>query len=163
MKEDHLQFAEEMGILMEKSGHPRIAGKILGLLLVTPEPKVSGEDLAKRLKASKGSISTMTRFLIQLGLVEKVGVPGDRRDYFKVRPGAFGSILQARMAHVREYRLILQKGMDLAPGKNSEAYSRLSRFHEFYEFFEKEFSAVLTRWERLQSAESQHRNQESQK
>ncbi len=148
-----LEFAEEMGILMEQTGHPRIAGKILGLLLITSEAKTSGEDLARRLKASKGSVSTMTRFLIQLGLVEKVGVPGERRDYFKVRAGSFSSLLHARLAQVRDYRLILEKGLNIVSGEHTEASERLRRFHEFYEFFEKEFSTMLSQWEMRHSNE----------
>ncbi len=157
--QDRLRFAEEMGILMERNGHPRISGKILGYLLIADEPYTSGEDLAQALRASKGSISTMTRFLLQLGLIEKVGVPADRRDFFRIRRGSFSSLLRSRMTQVTEFKQILEKGLALVPEKTSEAHRHLEAFHQFYDFFEKEFAALLARWEELQVNEVRHKEE----
>ena len=76
------QFVEEVGILFEQTGMPRMAGRILGWLSVSDSPHQTTSDLAEALMASKGSISTMTRFLIRIGLIERISPLGQRRDYF---------------------------------------------------------------------------------
>jgi len=80
-------FIEDVGLLFEESGHPRMAGRILGCLLISEQPHLSSTEIAEMLQASKGSLSTMTRFLLQMGLIERVGLPGRRRDYFQIKSG----------------------------------------------------------------------------
>jgi DNA-binding transcriptional regulator GbsR (MarR family) len=47
-----------------------MAGRILGWLLISDSPHQSSEQLVNGLEASKGSISSMTRLLIQINLIE---------------------------------------------------------------------------------------------
>ncbi|HEX7974611.1 MAG TPA: MarR family transcriptional regulator, partial [Anaerolineales bacterium] len=87
-KEDHRQiakqhFVEEVALVFEEIGIARMAGRILGWLLISNPPHQSADELAEALQASKGSISTMTRLLIQADLIERIGLPGERRDYFR--------------------------------------------------------------------------------
>ena len=49
----------------EQIGYPRMAGPILGWLLICDPPVQSTGELADVLGASKESLSTMTRLLIQ--------------------------------------------------------------------------------------------------
>lgn len=144
------QFIEEMGIVLERLGIPRMAGKIFGCLLLTPLPELPAETLTRELQASRGSISTMTRLLIQLGLVDRVGRPGERRDYFRVRAETWSSILKARMHQLIELHDLIERGMELVPRDASGAYPRLRAMHEFYTFFEREFPSLFERWEQEQ-------------
>ncbi len=52
----------------------RMAGRMLGWLLICDPPHQSMNAIADVLQASKGSISTMTRLLIQLDLIERTGI-----------------------------------------------------------------------------------------
>ena len=63
-------FVEEVGLFFEQSGMPRMAGRILGWLLISDPSHQTTSELAEVLLASKGSISTMTRLLIRIGLIE---------------------------------------------------------------------------------------------
>ncbi|MFQ3629252.1 MAG: MarR family transcriptional regulator, partial [Cyanobacteriota bacterium] len=80
---EHTHFVEEVGLMFELIGLPRMAGRIFGWLLISQPPHQSSGELAEVLQASKGSISSMTRLLIQLGLIERLPLPGDRRDFFQ--------------------------------------------------------------------------------
>ncbi|MBA2573067.1 MAG: hypothetical protein H0V06_08480, partial [Gemmatimonadetes bacterium] len=51
------QFVERMGLFFEDDGHPRIAGRMFGFMLLSPEP-CSLDDLAEQLQVSKASVST---------------------------------------------------------------------------------------------------------
>ncbi len=68
------QFIEDMGILFEEMALPRMAGRIFGWLLMCEPLHQSAEELASVVGASKGSISSMTRLLIQSGVVERMGL-----------------------------------------------------------------------------------------
>ncbi|MBM4162538.1 MAG: MarR family transcriptional regulator [Ignavibacteria bacterium] len=144
------QFVEDMGILLEKSRVPRMAGKIFGYLLVSEKSEVSTDELVGELQASRGSVSTMTRLLIQMGLVERVGRPAERRDFFRVKSETWSSILNARLEQIIELHEFIERGMSLVTAKNPLAYNRLREMHEFYEFFEREFPALFERWEGYQ-------------
>ena len=56
------QLIERVGVLTEVEGLPRIAGRIFGLLLVTPG-ECSLDEMAEVLGVSKASISTDARRL----------------------------------------------------------------------------------------------------
>ena len=104
---EHLQaekqhFVEEVAVIFEEIGLTSMAGRILGWLLISNHPYQSADELADALQASKGSISTMTRLLIQLDLIERIGFPGDRRDYFRMKPDVWAQLLRARLSQVTD-------------------------------------------------------------
>src|SRR4030067_2005292 len=70
-------------------GLPRMAGRILGALLISDPAAQSITDLSEKLKASKSSISIMARLLVEHGLVERVASPVPRRDYYRFKPGGW--------------------------------------------------------------------------
>lgn len=145
------QFVEDMGITLEESGYPRMAGKIFGCLLLSRDREMSTDQLVAELKASRGSISTMTRLLIQRGLIERAGRPGHRRDYFRIKTGTWQSILKAKMGEIIAFHDLIERGMVLVTQKDAVPYRRLKEMHEFYEFFESQFPALFERWEDFQN------------
>ena len=53
------RFIEEVGLLFEQTGLPRMAGRILGWLLIANPPHQTTSHLTEALLASKASISTV--------------------------------------------------------------------------------------------------------
>ncbi|HRP07288.1 MAG TPA: MarR family transcriptional regulator [Gemmatimonadales bacterium] len=98
------EFIERMGVILAEDGLPRIAGRIFALMLVTAEP-LSLDQMVTRLEVSKGSVSQETRRLEQRGLLERIGLPGDRRVYFRLRDDLALTLLESR---VRRWRRILE-------------------------------------------------------
>lgn len=141
-------FVEDFGLFFEREGMPRMAGRILGWLLVTEAPATSLQELAEVLQASKGSISTMTRSLIQMGMLERVAVPGNRRDYVRIKPGGFAKLIQDRMAMISTYRHLIEHGLELLGGRAPEARMRLTEIRDMYAFFENEMPMLLERFEK---------------
>jgi DNA-binding transcriptional regulator GbsR (MarR family) len=77
-----LHYVEEFGLFWEQMGLPRMTGRILGWLLICDPPEQTMTDLTEVLQASKSSISTGTRMLIQFGFIERISLPGERKDYY---------------------------------------------------------------------------------
>lgn len=141
------RFIEEVGLMFELAGLPRMAGRILGWLLISNPPHQSTGELAEVLQASKGSISTMTRLLIQAGLVERTSLPGDRRDYFCIKLGAWSALIKQRVAQITAIRQLAEHGLQLLEGEDPQRRQRLQEMHDFHAFFERQFPMMIERWE----------------
>lgn len=149
-----MHFVEDMGLLLERQGIPRMAGRIIGWLLICDPPHQSASQLAQVLGASKASISTMTRLLIEMGLAEQVGVPGQRRDHFHIKPGAWDEVMRETLEEIVLGRQLADRGLELLGGKSAELKQRLREAHEVYAFFEEEYPALLERWEKTRKRSS---------
>lgn len=151
MKNEHQiekkNFTEDVGIFFEQSGLPRMAGRILGWLLISDLPHQSIDELAEALMASKGSISTTTRLLIQIGLIERLSLPGVRHGYFRIRPGAWHLQLKEGLVRTTTARQFAERGLKLIEGKPRVNCERLEEMRNMYAFFERELPALLERWE----------------
>jgi predicted transcriptional regulator len=77
----------------EAEGLPRIAARLFGALLLSPEPRCL-DDLAAELGVSKASVSTDCRRLLERGIVERVITPGERRDFYQLAPDFFAQIIR---------------------------------------------------------------------
>jgi DNA-binding transcriptional regulator GbsR (MarR family) len=139
-------FVEDVGLFFEQSGLPRMAGRVLGWLLISDPPHQSMNELVDALSASKASISNTTRLLIQLGLIERVSLPGYRPDYYRIKSGAWYQILEERMKRLSNFRQLAERGLALLEAKKPELKTRLQEMHEVYSFFEQAMPTLLERW-----------------
>ena len=148
-------FAEEVGLFIERLGWPRMAGRILGRLLISVPPHQSTTHLADFLLASKGSISTMTRLLVQSGIVERVSLPGERRDYFRIRPNAWLQIAMQDNLRLMTLRDLTVRGLALLEEQPPELRDRLDELRGVCEFYERELPDLLKRWEQQRNERRQ--------
>lgn len=143
-------FVEEVGMMFEAVGLPRMAGRIFGWLLIANPPHQSMGDLVKVLQASKGSISTMTRLLIQISLIERVSLPGQRRDYFQIKPHAWSQLTQQRMTQITAFRQLAERGLNLLSDQPPQLRQRLQEMRDIHAFLEKEMPLLDQRWQQEQ-------------
>jgi len=142
------RFVEEVGIVFEQTGLPRMAGRIFGWLLISDPPHQSTAELAEALIASKGSISTMTRLLIQIGLIERLSLPGVRHDYFRLRPDAWQHTIRRGLEdEIKMFRQLAEHGLELLADKTPLTRKWLEEMCNTYAFLEREFPALVERWE----------------
>lgn len=154
-------FIEESGILFEMVGLPRMAGRIFGWLLISDPPYQSPGELAEVLQASKGSISTITRLLMQIGLIERMSLPGQRRDYFRIKPDAWSQLTRQRMAQITAFRQLAERGLQLMTGQEAERQQRLEEMRDMHAFCEQELPKMLERWEQRNTIQPAESNSES--
>lgn len=98
-------FIELMGRHLEEEGMPRIAGRLMGALILNEE-EASLDELAEQLHVSKASVSSNARLLENMGVAERVTLPGDRRDFYRLAPNAEELALQRALDR---QRLMLQR------------------------------------------------------
>lgn len=136
-------FVEEMGLLWEGIGVPRMTGRIIGWLLVCDPPAQTAAQLAAALSASKGSISTNLRALVQMGLVERISLPGERATRIRIANGAWLRLMLGEHARMALYREAADRGLDLLSDAAPERRARLLEFRELFEFLEREYPLLL--------------------
>jgi predicted transcriptional regulator len=146
--EDRERYVEEFGILIGEFGLSRMVGRVLGALLVSDPPERSAEELAEALRASRGSISSATRTLVQMGLVERRARPGERRDYFRIKPGAWDELMHRELEALSTFRQMAERGLLLMRSSNPEAKIGLQEMRDLYAFWERELPAILKQWEK---------------
>jgi len=124
-------FIEGLGLSVQQDGLPRIAGRMLALFIVHGGP-FSFSELAERLQVSRGSVSTNARILRQLGFIERLAMPGDRQDYYRLSDEPYARLLEGYVERVRA-RIALVEGLRAAlPPAQRDARQRLGRMRDFY-------------------------------
>ena len=63
-------------------GLNKVMAQIHALLLISPKP-LSTEDIMKDLNISRGNANMNIRSLLDWGIIHRVSVPGERKEYFK--------------------------------------------------------------------------------
>jgi hypothetical protein len=143
-----LHYVEEVAIGFERQGLFRMAGRVIGWLLVCDPPEQSFNQIAEALQASKGSISSAMKFLIPSGIVERISRPGNRRDYYRCRPSAWFELARDQSGQYGQFRKLADRGLDLLHDQPAARQERLQAMRDFYAWLERELPALWERWER---------------
>ena len=146
---DASQFIEHLGLMMEAERLPRIAGRLLGALMLAPD-RESLDDLATRLAVSKPSISVNARLLEQKRLIERVTIPGDRRDYYRVAPDLFRAAIEQRLARWRSLHEAMGAARAGGASRDPVVQRRLAALEAGWGHVVVAAAAALDDWERQQ-------------
>ena len=135
------QFAEEMGIVGEGLGMPRMVARLLGWLLICDPPHQSSAELARALGVSRASISIATRLLEAPGWIRRTAVPGARGYHFEIVPDAYRQMPAAEM--FGRLRRTIEHGLAALDDPHGPSAARLREAHEFYSYVEREVPRVI--------------------
>lgn len=125
------RFVEQMGLLCEVDNLPRIAGRLLGLLIVE-EGAFSLRELAERLQVSRASVSTNARMLTEVGVIERVAMPGDRQDYYELAENPFRQMLTGKARELRHASEVFEAAAASFPSDREVARDRLRKMATFH-------------------------------
>ncbi len=141
------QYIEDSADLMEEDGLPRMAGRVIGALIVCVPPHLSHEELADLLQASKGSISMSTQLLLRLNIVERISLPGHRRHYYRLRNHLWNDLLSTRIENIEKHLKMVDDGLALLENEPIEAKMRLIELQAFSDFVVELLPEMAERWE----------------
>ena len=141
------RFIEDIGLFFEKMGLPRMAGRILGVLLICEPPEQSITEIGQRLNASKSSISIMTRLLLENGLIERAPSPLPRQDYYRFKPGGWIVYMRQWLETMSALHAITERGMVLLDDNSPGARENLMEAHDLFSMMEEELPAMLAKME----------------
>jgi DNA-binding transcriptional regulator GbsR (MarR family) len=126
------QFVEAWGAMGALWGINRSVARVHALLMATENP-VSLDEIAEKLKISKGNVSMSLRELRTFGVVRQVDVPGDRRDFYVTEPDVwtmFFRILKERKRREFDPALDAIHRLVEQPGAKGDVLGRLQQMSE---------------------------------
>ncbi len=153
-EDDYRHYVEEIALQFEQIGLSRSVGRIFGWLLISDPPHQTMNDLVDGLQVSKSSVSTATRSLMQEGLIQRISLPGERRDYYRLTEGVWQNSMRQRNNRIAVFRKLAEQGLDMMVDQSPERRNRLQEMRDFYAFFEREFPILLARWEAERDGDS---------
>ncbi len=148
-EDDVARYVEDFGLIFEEAGGPRMAGRMLAYLMICePSHRTAGE-LAAVLGASKASVSTAMRYLVQSGMAERHTRPGDRREFVRVRPGMWSALLRDRLAQAQALRRLAERGLPLVRRSRPLPSEPLEELRDIYLAVEAHYEGIIDDYERL--------------
>ena len=140
-------FIEDISLYFEQMGLPRTAGRVLGVLLICDPPAQSLTDLCELVQSSKSSVSTTTRLLTEMSLIERVPSPVPRQVYFQFKPGGWMVFIRQRLRLWASMHQITEQGLELVQASDPALRERLQEAHDMFSMIEDELPVLLERVE----------------
>jgi hypothetical protein len=146
MTQTQRELIEEFGLLYEQMGSTRMCGRIGGWLLLCDPPVQSLTEIADGLGVSKAAVSGAARLLLQNHVVERVGEPGQRGDFYRALPMNADDLIP--VDHVRRLHGILSRALATVADRDQAQsnYALMRELIALTAFIEAELPSLLARW-----------------
>jgi DNA-binding transcriptional regulator GbsR (MarR family) len=135
-------FGRHIGRAM---GWPPMAGRTAAVLMLGDAPMTMAE-LQAALDASKGSMSEMTRLLVENGTVRRFKQPGSRHYVYEWRDDAWAGCLQHQLDATAELLALAESAHARSTGLPGRQRERLRQMHEYYTFMVSSLEALLAQY-----------------
>ena len=125
-------------------GLPRSVAKVLGWLIICKPQEQSSDQVQQQVSLSAGSVSTALAMLVDMQLVERIKLPGQRKPYYRLVPNGFIKSVERRFETFKMAEQIADAGLEIAPGDD-----RLIAMKQLYSFLDREMQEVAKRLDKL--------------
>ncbi|MEW2357593.1 MarR family transcriptional regulator [Spirillospora sp. NPDC029432] len=142
---DTTEAAEHLALVLAQGGLQKATARVLSAFMFADEDSVTAPELAERLGISSGSVSGAIKMLSTVGLIERAPAPGSRREHYRVRDGAWATLMSSQNGMVQAMFEAADRGIDAA-GPGTPATRRLEEMRDFYGFMFREMPALIERW-----------------
>jgi len=147
LTEAQRDLIERFGVLHDRIGVRPAAGRILGLLLVSPDPELTFDQIRETLGLSKSATSTALTHLQTIGSVEYRTRPGDRKRYFRKDFVDWEASFLSRLDEYLAIRDLLTRALELGEDRPEAPRQAMERMIGFLELLETEIHDAHRRWE----------------
>jgi DNA-binding transcriptional regulator GbsR (MarR family) len=145
-------FIEESAILFESLGFTRMAGRIIGYLLMMEEEIISFNELTAALKASKSSISTNLHMLMNANFITMKTISGDRKTYYSLNHDVdWTDIMAKELKSLNILRVLFNKAYTLRENKKDQTSLWTQSAINFYEWISNELNNILKKFKEIHS------------
>ncbi|MEU4820315.1 MarR family transcriptional regulator [Actinomadura sp. NPDC023710] len=143
---DTTEAAERMALTLAQGGLQKATARVMAAFLFSDADSVTAPKLGEQLGISSGSVSGAIKMLSTVGLIERVPAPGSRREHYRLREGAWATLMSSQNGLVQAMFEAADQGIQAA-GEDSPAARRLAEMRDFYGFMFRELPALIDRWQ----------------
>ncbi|MGW5669832.1 GbsR/MarR family transcriptional regulator [Micromonospora sp. NPDC003776] len=137
--------AERMALVLSEGGLQKATARVMAAFLFADAESVTATELTEQLGISSGSVSGAIKMLSTVGLIERVPAPGSRREHYRLREGAWATLMSTQNGMVKSMFEAADQGI-AAAGEDTPAARRLAEMRDFYGFMFRELPALVERW-----------------
>ncbi len=145
---------ERFGVLHDHLGYSPATGRIVGLLLVAPQPALTFDEIRESLGLSKSSTSAGLNLLLRIGSVEYFTRPGERRRYFRKNYDDWEAAMLERMDAFFAVKDLLREAHELKETGRSDPGPEIPRMVEFLEAIQNSLHEAYQRWTHSRDADN---------
>lgn len=140
-----LRFLERFALDMTQAGMPRMPARVFIGLVISESGQRTAPELAELLQVSPAAVSGAVRYLEQVGLIDRVREPGERRDRYQIFDDLWFEAIMRRDKLLERWEARLGEGAELF-GPGTATGARLEEMREFMAFLMKEMPLLMERW-----------------
>ena len=138
-------FVEQLALTFTDWGFPRMPSRVLVTLMAADEDALTAAELAERLDVSPAAISGAVRYLMHVGLLQRVPTPGSRRDRYRLPADPWYESASLKDGFMGQVVAVSDDGV-AALGTDTEAGRRIARMRDFFAFVQTELGDLLAKW-----------------
>lgn len=139
------RFVERFAMVLNDAGMQRMPARVFAYVLASDAESHTASDLAGGLQVSAAAISGAVRPLIDMGILVRERVPGERSDHFRLfSDDVWATIIGRQEPMFRHTEVLLTNALGaLTPGNGRR---RIGETREFYRFLHTQVDTLARRW-----------------
>ncbi|WP_084099478.1 GbsR/MarR family transcriptional regulator [Demequina sp. NBRC 110051] len=126
-------YVRQVAAYWERGGLTHAAGLILGYLSICEPAAETQARIASALRLSAGSVSTQLRQLTQIGMVERVRLPGERSARYQVPQDMWTEMMATEDQRIAGLRVLADAGAAVMPAERPDRIHSLDLMVRFWE------------------------------
>jgi len=142
------ELIEKFGVHMERSGMSPAEARIIALLAISNITELTFEEIYQVLQISKGAASNAINRLMNVGRIEYITKPGDRKRYFRLELTNWEKNMQEKFCSLSDIGLLWKEILDQRPASTAEFNRGLERMVSFLNFIRVELPQLFEKWQR---------------
>ena len=117
-------YVERLSLVLSDMGFPPMPARVWAALMTSETPSSTPGDLGSRLGVSPAAISGAVRYLQQVGLIERVAVPGSRRQHYCVSVDMWADAFVTKQSSLYQVSAVADEGIRVL-GEGTTAGDRM--------------------------------------
>lgn len=147
LSQDQKQLVEKVGVMHERQGLQPAAARIMALLLVSPETELSFDQIRETLGLSKSAASNAINMLLNIGKLDYITKPGDRKRYFRNKIARWKDDAKGTFQKMNAAADMLEEVLKQRPGHTTEFNQNLKDVIDFIHFLNERLPGIYREWE----------------
>lgn len=147
LTQDQKQLIEKVGVVHEQQGLQPAAGRIMALLLVSPDTELSFDQIRGTLGLSKSAASNSINMLLSIGKLDYITKPGDRKRYFRNKIARWKDDVKGNLERMNVVASMLEEVLRQRPGHTTEFNQNMKEVIDFIHFLNQHLPDLYRKWE----------------